>query len=76
MEMKKILMSFERSGKVKNNVDMGSSESSREEAEIKLDFEINTYIVASLSSHPCVEDTHNYTTRQERKSALKERNKG
>lgn len=35
-------MSFERSGKKENNVGMGSSECSREEAEIKLDFEVNT----------------------------------
>lgn len=69
-------MSFERSGKDKNNVGMATSECSREEVEIKLDFEVNTNLVAPLSSHPCAEGTHNYTTRQEGKSALKERNMG
>lgn len=68
---KNILMSFERSAKEKNSVDMGSSECSREGAEIKLDFEVNE-LVAPSSRRPCKEDTHNYKTSQEGKSALSE----
>ena len=41
--MKKILISFERSAK-HNSVGMGSFKCSREEAEIKLDFEVNNLV--------------------------------